>query len=43
MPERTKTHLSPKDIDVSSAEINNGVYRIAGLIDAYWVSHLTSS
>ena len=38
MPELTKTHLSPKDIDVSITEINDGVYRIAGLVDAYGIT-----
>jgi len=38
MPEHTKTHLSPKDIDVSITEINDGVYRIAGLVDEYGIT-----
>jgi flavorubredoxin len=38
MPELTKTYLSPKDIDVSITEINDGVYRIAGLVDAYGIT-----
>ena len=39
MPEHTKTHLSPKDVDVSITEINDGIYRIAGLVDTYGITY----
>jgi flavorubredoxin len=38
MPEHSKTYLSPKDIDVSISEINDGVYRIARLVDTYGIT-----
>jgi flavorubredoxin len=39
MPQHTKTDLSPKDVDVSITEINDGIYRIAGLVDTYGITY----
>jgi len=33
-----KTYLNPKDIDVSISEINDEIYRIAGLVDTYGIT-----
>jgi flavorubredoxin len=35
MPEVSKSHLYPKDIDVTISEIRDGIYRIAGFVEAY--------
>jgi len=38
MPEISRTFLDPKDIDVSISEINDEIYRIAGLVDTYGIT-----
>jgi hypothetical protein len=35
MPHVSKTHYSPKDIDVQISEISDGIYRIAGFVPTY--------
>ena len=38
MPQVSRTHHSPKDIDVEISEINDGIYRIAGFIDTFGIT-----
>jgi flavorubredoxin len=38
MPEISRTHLYPKDIDVTISEIRDGIYRIAGFVEGYGIT-----
>src|SRR5919109_3504240 len=38
MPQISRTDYSPKDIDVKIAEINDGIYRIAGMVSTYGIT-----
>jgi hypothetical protein len=38
MPEISRTFLDPKDIDVSISEINDGIYRVAGLVNKFGIT-----
>jgi flavorubredoxin len=38
MPEVNRTYYTQKDIDVKIAEISDGIYRIAGMIDTYGIT-----
>lgn len=38
MPEISKTNINPKDVDVSISEINDGIYRICGLVETYGIT-----
>jgi flavorubredoxin len=38
MHEISRTFLDPKDIDVSISEINDGIYRIAGLVNTFGIT-----
>jgi len=38
MHELTRTHLQSQNIEVSISEINDGIYRISGLVDAYGIT-----
>jgi flavorubredoxin len=38
MPEISRTFLDPKDIDVSISEIDDGIYRIAGLVNTFGIT-----
>src|SRR5438067_5465289 len=38
MPEVSKSHLYPKDIDVTISEIHDGIYRIAGFVEGYGIT-----
>jgi flavorubredoxin len=39
MPEISRTFLDPTDIDVSISEINDGIYRVAGLVDKFGITY----
>jgi len=39
MPEISKTFLDPTDIDVSISEINDGIYRVAGLVNKFGITY----
>jgi hypothetical protein len=36
--EISRTHLNPKDVDVSISEIRDGIYRIAGFVGEYGIT-----
>ena len=38
MPEINKGHLYPTDVDVTISEIHDGIYRIAGFVEAYGIT-----
>jgi flavorubredoxin len=38
MPEVSKSHLYPKDVDVTVSEIHDGIYRIAGFVEGYGIT-----
>jgi flavorubredoxin len=39
MPEISRTFLDPTDIDVSISEINDGIYRVAGLVNKFGITY----
>jgi len=39
MPQVSRTHYSPKDIDVEISEINDGIYRIAGFHSTFGITY----
>lgn len=41
MPEVKKAYQNPKDIEVTISEINDGIYRISGLVDTFPLNNLT--
>ena len=45
MPEVKKSFQNPKDIEVTISEIQDGIYRISGLVDTYGITfnHLTNT
>jgi flavorubredoxin len=38
MPQVSRSYYAAKDIDVKIAEINDGIYRIAGFVDTYGIT-----
>ena len=38
MPQVSKSYYTAKDVDVKIAEINDGIYRIAGFVDTYGIT-----
>jgi flavorubredoxin len=36
--EISRTHLNPKDVDISISEIRDGIYRIAGFVGEYGIA-----
>jgi hypothetical protein len=39
MPEISRTFLDPKVIDVSISEINDGIHRVAGLVNKFGITY----
>ena len=39
--EISRTHLNPKDVDISISEIRDGIYRIAGFVGEYGITKFT--
>ena len=39
--EISRTHLNPKDVDVSISEIRDGIYMIAGFVGEYGITKFT--
>jgi flavorubredoxin len=39
MPEVSRSHLYPKDIDVTVSEIHDGIYRIVGFVEGYGITY----
>ncbi|MGA8843249.1 MAG: hypothetical protein WB511_06660, partial [Nitrososphaeraceae archaeon] len=38
MPEISRTHFHPKEVDVSISQVVDGIYRISGFVEAYGIT-----